>query len=119
MILLFMIFFEITEHGKQMIMERLGCKEHKIEKILQKAFVSKELVTERDVVNPRFYENKYWFPTIYRKMMGMLFIFRKSYRRDCIIFITVYPPRPKRDKINKIDNSLKKVYHELNEKYKT
>ncbi len=84
------------------LLNRIRCHPNKIDKLLQKAFRSKEPIKKGDVANPQYYTEYYGYTTIARKMMGYIWLFvRKKYETNSFIFITVYHPVGKKGRSRK------------------
>lgn len=82
----------ITKHGKEMMMERFKCRCDKIEKIIIKAFKSREwpnneLKLKLDVVKKKHGNDD----IVYKYFNGYVFIFEVSEKRK--VFITAYNPK--------------------------
>ena len=81
----------ITEHAKERMIERLGCKDSKLQKIARKAWLSNEKCSLREIANSKFHSKGRVGITHYRKLMGMIYVFHTPPSRR-INLITVMPP---------------------------
>lgn len=79
----------ITDHAVLRIKERLGCAESKIQKIVRKAFVSREKIEKGDIPNEREYLLKSGC-ALYKKFMGLLYVFEET-SSGIFTLITVSP----------------------------
>ena len=83
-----------SEHGKERLMERLKCKETKIEKIVKKSLTSKgdnipqifKYLLKKDRGKNNFY--KYY--------LGYIFVF--AYILEGTLFVTLYNPKEEIEK---------------------
>jgi ribosomal protein L27 len=75
----------ITAHARDRVIERIGCREHKVEKVVHKAYRSKEKIRKLFLVKRKFngYDN-----TIYRMFQGCVFCFEKC-KDEKYVLITV------------------------------
>lgn len=75
----------ITNHARERLIERLGCNEKKIEKVVEKAFGSKEKIKKKLITYRKFngYED-----CEFRMFCGCIFCFRRVESGDPIL-ITV------------------------------
>ena len=81
---------KLSEHGIERLKERLSCTHRKMDKIVRKAWNSKELVLKGDLSNANWHDLKNTHKGVYRKMMGYIWTFRID--KDEIIFVTVFAP---------------------------
>lgn len=80
----------VSDHAKERMRERIGCKEAKLFKIAQKAWRSTEKLDMREVSNAqRYVAGK--TDSFYRKFMGMIYVFRST-PSSALMLVTVMPP---------------------------
>lgn len=81
---------EISEHAKEMLRERIGCRPEKFQKLARKALKSKENILKGEISKHRFYLTEKYpgKKIIYRKLMGKIFIFIKLRNHDRLITVT-------------------------------
>lgn len=87
----------ITKHAQDRLTERIACHPSKYQKIVTKAYRSKERISDREAQNARYYivelsQGKK--DIFYRKLMGRIFVFDKLSHK-AIVLITVIPIRKK------------------------
>lgn len=81
----------LTDHAKESMNSRIGCAPDKRLKLATKAFRSEEVVKNGEMAQRRFYELKYPDPVVYKKLMGMIYVFSLP-KDDRAVLITVYSP---------------------------
>jgi hypothetical protein len=83
----------LTDHAKEMLLERLHVPEHKMQKIALKAWKATDIPPDSEIPSVRHYAENGKFE--YRKLMGQIFVFSLE-TCNLINLITVYPPTIKK-----------------------
>ena len=86
----------ITDHAKDSLRERLGCSEAKFQKIAEKAWKATDSIGKGEIANTKFYEELFGDSTVYRKLMGAIYVFRQE--ASAAVLVTMYPPSKKAGK---------------------
>lgn len=81
----------LTNHARQQMSKRIGCSLDKQVKLACKAWASEEFVDTNEVANAKFYEAKNSEETIYKKLMGLVYVFTLR-GLNIVLLVTVYNP---------------------------
>jgi hypothetical protein len=109
----------VTDHARQRILERIGCHESKILKIVKKALKSTEKIEKGDVANERMYaemvidRGEHQF---YKKFMGLIFVFvttRGDRFSTRLVTVCPRPDDPKNKRYKRVIQQRKKLNDEL------
>ena len=80
--------FIFTDHARERLKERMGCREEKYNKIIKKAWYKGKEIT--DPVALAHIAKLGYKGRILKNLMGYIFIFREHKKKNEIVLITVF-----------------------------
>jgi hypothetical protein len=81
----------ITHHGRKRLLERMGCRKDKAEKVVLKAYKSREKIKSKTILARKF--NGY-DDVEFRMFSGCIFCFGKSQQKEPVLITVLNNPRP-------------------------